>query len=53
MSEYKEKKVGMSETTYNQLKAISKARRIDESFCYRGKDIIAKLVADLHKKECK
>lgn len=53
MSEYKEKKVGMSETTYNQLTEISEARQNSGSFCHRHKDIFAKMVADTHKKECK
>ena len=52
-TEYKEKKVALSETANSQLDELSKGRKIDESFCYRKKDIVAKLIADAFKKECK
>ena len=51
--EYKPKKVELSETTNSQLDEISKSRREDESFIWRKKDIVAKLIADMYKKECK
>lgn len=53
MSEYKEKKVALSETTNKKLNALSKLRQIDESFCYRKKDIVEQLINQAHKKECK
>jgi hypothetical protein len=55
---YKEKKVGMSESTNRKLDEIHVKRKAMEglsaqALCFRKKDIIARLVADLHKKECK
>ena len=53
MSEYKEKKVALSEKTNQQLDELSAGRKLDESFCYRKKDIVANLIAAAHKRECK
>ena len=47
------KQVALSEATNTKLNEISKQRNIDESFCWRKKDIVAKLIDDLHKRECK
>lgn len=47
------KQVALSETTNAKLDEISKQRKIDESFCFRKKDIVAMLIDGLYKKECK
>ncbi|MDB4261437.1 hypothetical protein N9878_01080 [bacterium] len=53
MSEYKEKKVGMSEITYKKLLELSITRELRGSLIHRNKDIFAQMVNDAHKKECK
>ena len=47
------KQVALSEATNTKLDEISKQRNIDESFCWRKKDIVSKLIDDLYKKEVK
>jgi hypothetical protein len=51
--EYIEKKVAMSETTYNGLNKLSAKRKSKGEVIHKNKDIIAKFVADAVKKEFK
>lgn len=51
--EYIEKKLTMSETTYNQLNELSKARKKTGNVIHKNKDIFAKFVSDAHKREVK
>jgi hypothetical protein len=51
--DYIEKKVAMTEATYNGLNKLSKQRKYKGAVICKNKDIVAQLVANAVKRECK
>lgn len=45
------KQVKLSDSTHEKLAALSKSRKIEESFIKTNQAIVAKLIDDLYKRE--